>query len=111
MMVPIAMLSQANLTKCPIEPLLRHVDHALIPANKAAQFLLGRIVCMRHVLDLFRSEIHHLPLLFEEHRLPSTRGSLLLGYCLFSFKILKSETLQVFRGWCISLGCRRFMNR
>ena len=105
------MLPQADLTKSPIEPLLRHPHHALIPADKAAQFLLGRIMCMRHVLDLFRSEIHHLSLLFEEHRLPSTRGRLLLGYCLFSFKILESETLQVFRGWCISLGCRRFLDR
>ena len=36
-MVPLAAkLSQANLTKSPIEPLLRHVNHALIPANEAA---------------------------------------------------------------------------
>ena len=93
MMGPLAMLSQANLTKSPIEPLLRHAHHALIPANKAAKFFLGRIMCMRHVLDLFRSEIHHLSLLFEEHRLPSTRAGLLLGYCPFSLKILQSETL------------------
>lgn len=112
MMMPLAMLSQADLTKSPIEPLLRHINHALIPANKAAQFLLSCILCMRHVLDLFRPEIHHLPLLFEEHGLPSTRGdSLLLGYCLFCFKILESETLQVFRRRCISLGCRRFLDR